>query len=679
MALPSVTITGSLVTPDGDSPVKGTIRCRLSQPGTAVDGGSAVRVIPYAAGSVTNGAVNLSLVPNEAITPVGTFYQVSFNVALSSGRTLAWTENWQLASSPSTIDIGSVPRIDEEPGAVAEATELRAEIAQSLAVAQGYANDAVTGALAGTGAVPQTWAFTGDGVTTEFTLTGATHAAAAMYVVALSGVVQAPTADYTVDLGTGKIVFTSAPGDGVPIAVRSMGYARAVNVSDSTTVAGRLLSTWATHVVAPSDTAGARNLVANPDQNSIASDVRSSSIAGGGQVGFPQRIGSVVGSNASYATIGGGYDNVNNMLAGTICGGAHHFLDSSGGAARDHGTIVGGSWHTIAAGPYNFIGGGTSNEIIGSATRATIAGGQDNSAQGPGVFIGGGSLNTAVGDSSVIAGGSQNDIDSTGLGSTIGGGTQNKIAGTGATYGTIAGGTQNNITAAAYASVGGGLNNDATANYASIGGGTANVASGQFARIGGGSSNTASSTRACVLSGSSNTASTGDSACVINGQQNTASGDYSTVRGLRGSAAFWGQHVISNGYFAAIGDAQAWETVLRASTTDATSTSLTLNGASQIVIPDNTTWAFDILITARRTDAADRAGYRVTGVIARDVGAATTAVYGVTTTVLYESDATWDATAIADTVNGRLTVRGTGAVGKSIRCVAHVRVASVTQ
>jgi hypothetical protein len=135
MAIPSVTITGSLVTPDGDTPAKGTIRCRLSQPGTALDGGSAVRVIPFATGSVTDGVVSLSLVPNDAITPSGTFYQVSFTVTLDTGRTLAWTENWQLASSPSPIDIGAVPRIDEVSSALMQ--PLAADISSTTVKATG--------------------------------------------------------------------------------------------------------------------------------------------------------------------------------------------------------------------------------------------------------------------------------------------------------------------------------------------------------------------------------------------------------------------------------------------------------------------------------------------------------------------------------------------------------------
>lgn len=133
--------------------------------------------------------------------------------------------------------------------------------ASTLASAQGYANDAVTGALTGTGAVPLAWSFTGNGSSTQFTLTGATHASAGMYVVALSGVIQVPGTDYSVDLGTGKIVFTTAPANGVPVSVRSFGYARAVNVADTASVtsaatgASKVLPAWMADV----ESAGARD------------------------------------------------------------------------------------------------------------------------------------------------------------------------------------------------------------------------------------------------------------------------------------------------------------------------------------------------------------------------------------------------------------------------------------
>jgi hypothetical protein len=438
----------------------------------------------------------------------------------------------------------------------------------------------------------------------------------------------------------------------------------------------------------PAAAGGGPNILGNPGINTIAADVHTATIAGGGRTGFTTGvtgignliIGGRPASNASYSFIGGGYDNRNDMQAGTICGGAHHFLDSTNGS--DHGFIGGGSLHVIdATGPYNAIAGGTGNHIGGAAQRAFIGGGQTNTITIQGAVIAGGNNNTAGGDSSAIGGGSSNLSDVNATAATISGGTQNQITGAGAIYGTISGGTQNAVTGVSYGSVGGGVSNSVTGQFGVVSGGTTNTASGAQSVVGGGSTNIASGTRTAVLSGANNTASGGDSATVINGQQNSATGAYCTVSGLRGTCTQYGQHTIANGFFAVAGDAQAWDLVMRATTTDATSTSLTLDGSTQLGLPqDNSTYVFRALVVGRRTDAGDNAGFEVRGVIKRDVGAATTAIVGtVTTTALGASDATWGSTAIADTTNGRLTIRVNGAVGKSVRWLAHVRVAAVAQ
>ena len=65
-----------------------------------------------------------------------------------------------------------------------------------------------------------------------------------------------------------------------------------------------------------------------------------------------------VNGKAYVATISGGYDHLNNQIAGTILGGGHNELRSGG----NHAVIVGGSYHIQTAGLYSFIGGGTQNE-----------------------------------------------------------------------------------------------------------------------------------------------------------------------------------------------------------------------------------------------------------------------------------------------------------------------------
>jgi hypothetical protein len=174
-------------------------------------------------------------------------------------------------------------------------------------------------------------------------------------------------------------------------------------------------NTDAPSVVAGTDTQQwGPNIAAHSETNHIDSLTNTSTIAGGGYTNREQLIGSAeldpgyVAGSASIATISGGYDNVNNQQAGTIAGGAHHFLYGAG----DHGTIGGGSSNSITYGSYSTIGGGggfsTPHSISG--TRATIAGGGGNTIDGHYNVISGGLNNAVYAHSSAIAGGRDNAI-----------------------------------------------------------------------------------------------------------------------------------------------------------------------------------------------------------------------------------------------------------------------------
>lgn len=119
-ALPSVTITGNVLMPDGVSaPSSGRITCRLSQAGSALDGGTSMRLASeWTTALGAGGAVSFTLVPNDQIMPSGTAYICTIQVrspALTSAF-LSWSETWQLASSPNPIAIGAVPRLNVIPG-----------------------------------------------------------------------------------------------------------------------------------------------------------------------------------------------------------------------------------------------------------------------------------------------------------------------------------------------------------------------------------------------------------------------------------------------------------------------------------------------------------------------------------------------------------------------------------
>ena len=124
--LTRVLIRGPILTPDGEPLTSGYVEVRLSQAGSAMDGASSVRI---AGGSRVSAIFTLStggllpgtarLVPNDVITPSGTYYRVRVvGVSPDSQLPVIWEERWQLASTPDPVDVGAVPRLDAVPGTV---------------------------------------------------------------------------------------------------------------------------------------------------------------------------------------------------------------------------------------------------------------------------------------------------------------------------------------------------------------------------------------------------------------------------------------------------------------------------------------------------------------------------------------------------------------------------------
>src|ERR1700730_8440044 len=111
-------------------------------------------------------------------------------------------------------------------------------------------------------------------------------------------------------------------------------------------------------------------------------------------------------------------------------------------------------------------------------------------------------------------------------------------------------------------------------------------------------------------------------------------------------------------------------------TTDANAPGLT----NQLVMPNNSLCVFDILIAARRTDTADYGAWRLTGTIKRDANAASTAILGspILTTLAVPSGSWTAPSAVADTTNGGLQIRVTGAVSQTVRWVARTVTTEVT-
>jgi hypothetical protein len=147
------------------------------------------------------------------------------------------------------------------------------------------------------------------------------------------------------------------------------------------------------------------------------------------------------------------------------------------------------------------------------------------------------------------------------------------------------------------------------------------------------------------------------------------------------SASLYGAKAFANGQFGTLGDAQRLMLVARNSTVNATQTELFLDGsATRVVIPNNSLWTFSMLVAARRTDAVGGgAGYRFDGVIRKDTTAGSTTLVGaVVKSILGETNAAWDVVVDADTTNGSLRIRVTGEAAKTIRWIATIDTAQVT-
>jgi hypothetical protein len=140
---------------------------------------------------------------------------------------------------------------------------------------------------------------------------------------------------------------------------------------------------------------------------------------------------------------------------------------------------------------------------------------------------------------------------------------------------------------------------------------------------------------------------------------------------------------IAAGNFSTAGDAVSRTGVLRCTTTNGTQTTMTFDGAAasttnQVILENDSTLTFCVYITARRTDANDdSAGWKIEGVIDRNATAGTTALVGSVIITTIGSDSSWTVDATADTTNGGLSIKVTGAASKTINWVGLITTVEV--
>jgi hypothetical protein len=414
-----------------------------------------------------------------------------------------------------------------------------------------------------------------------------------------------------------------------------------------------------------------------------------------------------------YSVIGGGFNNTNSGPYSVITGGGSNFAGATyaavGGGWKNfirsnsaYGTIAGGYGNTLDQGSVNSsISGGRFNAIVAS-TQSTIGGGEVNGINadqnygpyqlGPyrhNVIGGGGTNYLQVAFGCVIAGGAGNSMWAEKANPfyycTIGGGNDNHMSNSSKdqTGSTIAGGQHNRI--------GGGLT--PSSDGGTISGGVYNQVLAYHGTIGGGYSNRVLSLTVnpplglgpTIAGGEFNSA--GDAGTISGGRYNTVGEVVGTIPGgMQAKTRSFGQLAYASGEFATPGDAQTSIYVCRNVSTDSVQTNLYLDGGSspiiglpassyRIIVPTNSTWTFEALVTGRATDGTS-AAFRIAGAIKNNAG--TTSIMGSPTkTIVAADDPSWDATAVADVSKQALVIQVIGANGTTIRWVASVRTSEV--
>ena len=163
------------------------------------------------------------------------------------------------------------------------------------------------------------------------------------------------------------------------------------------------------------------------------------------------------------------------------------------------------------------------------------------------------------------------------------------------------------------------------------------------------------------------------------GSGSTADIDVSLVPGADGKTRIAGGIAEWHGSFSTFGDAVSRSYILRANTTDNTQTEMLINGADRMALANDSTWFFEIMIVARRTDADNEsASYIFKGSIDRNGNAASTAlVNSVIEEIIAEDTSAWIVNVDADTTNGSLRIQVTGQNAKDIRWVAYAKTVQV--
>lgn len=405
---------------------------------------------------------------------------------------------------------------------------------------------------------------------------------------------------------------------------------------------------------------------------------------------------SYVDGQTYVASITGGYDHLNNQIAGTIAGGGHNELRSAG----NHATISGGSYNLQKAGLYSFIGGGSQN--YQSQDFGVIVGGWGNTIA---------SDNVNVSDESVIVSGQENEISDVAYG-FIGTGLNNRLLNPNnvtVAYNSIINGTGNTISAGIHNAIQG-INNTITGDSTgyNLARGNGNTISGVSTYVfSSGSSIVATNSTRVFLSGAANTVTNmtggtlfGDNTSITSasygysfGNANTINGtdytfmfgrslsgsdstspattvDYGFAAGYQAVLRSFGQRVDSNGNLNTTINVQRSRYLASrryAHVTGALSTDVRLNNVDQyILVPTNSVWVVSSTIVGSLSDGSKYGAWSSTFAV-RDSSGSLSVLGSPTVTTIYDGhSATWSvAPAIRSTPRG-VTISVTALNGETV-------------
>ena len=196
--------------------------------------------------------------------------------------------------------------------------------------------------------------------------------------------------------------------------------------------------------------------------------------------------------------------------------------------------------------------------------------------------------------------------------------------------------------------------------------------------------------------GSNNSVGTSATSAHVEGNHNTASANYAHAEGYYTTVSAQGAHAsgyhskankiyqraLASGRFAAAGDCQYTELVLRRATSSDTPAELTINGSApsgttentsnRFIIPTNKTVACLVMIAARRSDGTS--AFFIRQVLIKNVSGTVSLEGSVQTVGADINPAGWTAPAItADDPNNSLVVTVTGVVSTNIRWSATIQ------